>query len=642
MKKIALISIFCAACLALTGCGSDSAQNPQNRPDGSFAPPEFNQNQPFEEQQEQEAEQTASQNCTAQVEDVMSLTAEKKSEKADIPENSCSVNFSEQTMIDGEGCWLEEGVLLITKGGTYTLSGSFTGKIYIETDENIMLVLDNLSVSSPDGPAIYCFDAKNLYIKLADGSENVIADSAEYTFTGTNESKDEDEPNATIFSKCDLVFCGNGSLSVSGNYNNAISGKDDLTFESGKISVTAVNNGIRGKDSVAVIEAELTVDAAADAIKSSNDTDEGKGYIIISGGSVDIKAGEDGIQAETDLLISGGKISVKTTGDVAQSSDNMGRGHEQNNASTDNDLSSKGIKSGNVTVISEAEVKVNSTDHCLHTGAELYIKSGTLELESSRGKGISSHSDLTIDGGSFTIYGTEGIESKAILTVNGGDFDITATDDGLNSGGGSDSFGMNQASTQSHDLFINGGNITIDAQGDGIDSNGNMTISGGTVFVNGPTNGGNGSLDCGDGGFTISVSGGTLFASGSLGMVETPSASATTQYTLAFATDTSLDKGTTLEIRSSSGAVIFSYELIKSAQHFIFSSSEIASGEAYTLYADGAECGSVTASDIVSGDTGTGMGGLGGGGMHGGFGGGQPPQEQNGGMPPFDFNEYSA
>lgn len=42
----------------------------------------------------------------------------------------------------------------------------------------------------------------------------------------------------------------------------------------------------------------------------------------------------------------------------------------------------------------------------------------------------------------------------------------------------------------------------VNAQGDGLDSNGDLTISGGEVYVDGPTNGGNGALDY-DGNGTI-------------------------------------------------------------------------------------------------------------------------------------------
>ena len=45
------------------------------------------------------------------------------------------------------------------------------------------------------------------------------------------------------------------------------------------------------------------------------------------------------------------------------------------------------------------------------------------------------------------------------------------------------------------ELNISGGLVYVDSQGDGLDSNGNMTIDGGTVLVNGPTNSGNGAID---------------------------------------------------------------------------------------------------------------------------------------------------
>ena len=57
--------------------------------------------------------------------------------------------------------------------------------------------------------------------------------------------------------------------------------------------------------------------------------------------------------------------------------------------------------------------------------------------------------------------------------------------------------------------------LRIDAAGDGIDSNGSLQISGGTVYVDGPTDGGNGALDYDGSG---EVSGGTVVAVGSVGM----------------------------------------------------------------------------------------------------------------------------
>ena len=44
--------------------------------------------------------------------------------------------------------------------------------------------------------------------------------------------------------------------------------------------------------------------------------------------------------------------------------------------------------------------------------------------------------------------------------------------------------------------------------GDGLDSNGSITMSGGTVLVDGPTSSGDGALDCD---YTANITGGTCY-----------------------------------------------------------------------------------------------------------------------------------
>ena len=79
-----------------------------------------------------------------------------------------------------------------------------------------------------------------------------------------------------------------------------------------------------------------------------------------------------------------------------------------------------------------------------------------------------------------------GIEGLSI-TVNGGDIKITASDDGVNSAGGTDTGrpegrpGQNDfraAENSSCNVIITGGALEIDASGDGLDSNGSfITVS---------------------------------------------------------------------------------------------------------------------------------------------------------------------
>lgn len=582
--------------------------------------------------------------------------------------NTCTVNINGEIDITGDGAWYEGNVLTITRGGEYTLSGNISnGYIYIEADENVKLILNGLSVYNNNGAALYCYKAKNLYIELTEGSENTLSDCANYSFNGQNESAEKNEPNAALYSKSDLIICGSGSLTVNGSYGLGIRCNDDLTIENGNISVSAASNGIRGNDSVVIEGGNIKVNAEKDGIKSTNDTDEGKGYILISGGNVDITAGEDGVQAETDLSVTGGEISVTTYGEVAQGGSDGGFGgfggffgrrsasdngtyvlnseliyndtnniaQQESTSSVSEDATSKGIKCGGNMTLTGGKITIDSTDHCVHSEGTLAISNGEFTLSSSMGKGISAHGSLQIDGGKIDVLqSTEGIESKSVFTVNGGEITIEASDDGLNSGGGSDSrfFGGSDASDGEHDMYLNGGYIYINASGDGIDSNGNITVNGGTIIVNGPTSGGDGALDSGDRGNTITVNGGTLIAAGSMQMAENPGSTSAQNCLCA---SVSLNAGETLAVQDTSGKNIAVFTVKKQAQHIVFSSPDIKTGETYTFYTgvtaegenknglysenavvtncDNAACTMTVNSSVTSSGGNSGFGGFGGG-----------------------------
>jgi putative lipoprotein len=103
------------------------------------------------------------------------------------------------------------------------------------------------------------------------------------------------------------------------------------------------------------------------------------------------------------------------------------------------------------------------------------------------------------------------------VSINNGTVTTHATDDGVNASLDDDL--VDQNATPS--ITINGGIVKVYADADGLDSNGNLTITGGTTTVVGPTSVDNGSFDA-DGTFTIT--GGTVVGIGSGGMPQTPTA----------------------------------------------------------------------------------------------------------------------
>lgn len=500
--------------------------------------------------------------------------------------------------LDGSGAAVDGSMITITSAGTYSISGSLDdGQIRIDsTDaENVNLILNGANIACSTSAPIYILSAEKTVINLADGTSNSVTDGTAYVLPDA----DSDEPNAVIFSKDDLTIKGSGTLTVDANYNDGITSKDDLKITGGSITVQAVNDGIRGRDSVEIKGGSITVNAAGDGIQSNNDEDAEKGYISIEDGTLNIIAGADGIQAETSLAISGGDITVKSGGGssaVSTQNTGGGRGMETIVTGTDDDSdSAKGLKAGAAVIITGGTLDINSADDAIHSNDAITISGGESALASSD-DAIHADSTLEINGGDITIARCyEGLDSAAI-TINGGDIHLVASDDGVNAvtkGAGSEMMGgpgqNTFAATGSNSLAINGGYLVVNAGGDGLDINGPITMTDGTVIINGPTNSGNGPIDY-LGSFTIS--GGDFLAVGSAGMAMAPSTSST-QNSVMLTYSASQAAGTLVHIESDEGEDILTFAPAKTYQSVVFSSSALARGSGYVVYSGGRSTGTV-------------------------------------------------
>lgn len=560
--------------------------------------------------------------------------------------SAVKVNFSSSAAESESGSVEISGSQVTIKNeGVYILSGTCSnGKVIVDADsaDKIQLVLSNLNLTS-SGSAVVIKSADKVFITLADGTDNTIADGKTYTETIDNTNVD-----AAIFSKDDLSINGSGKLTVNGSYKHGIVSKDDLVIAGGTLSVTSASTAIEGKDSVKIKEAEVTVNAGSDGIRSTNveETDT-RGFVYIAGGTLNITAVNDAVQAASLLRVDGGTFAITTGGGSSS-----GKVHTENDFrmdmfssssdSSDTD-SAKGLKSADTVKINGGTFNVNSSDDSIHTNNAVEINGGNLELASGD-DGIHADSALTVNGGDINITESyEGLEAGEI-TINDGTINIQAGDDGFNAAGGdnSDSRDMFNGDA-SKKLTINGGYIYVNADGDGLDSNGALEVTGGTILVSGPANGGNGALDYGT---DATITGGVLVAIGSTGMAETITGSG--QCTLQTDID-SQNGGTTCAIVDGSGNVIASLTPEKQYSNVVVSTSNLKTGETYSIVCGGtvegadshgyASSGKVSGGNTVTevsldtenfsngGNTmGGGMGGMGGqpGGDMSGFGGNQP------------------
>ncbi|MBQ3928538.1 MAG: carbohydrate-binding domain-containing protein [Clostridia bacterium] len=553
-----------------------------------------------------------------------------------------TLNGSSAT-VTGNGAKVSGSTVTITSSGTYIISGKMSdGNIVIDAGKKdvVKLVLDNAEITSKTTSAIYASQCEKTILLLNEGTTNTVSDGSSYVKSDTSSESDassksdtssesddnSDGPNAAIFVKDDLTILGSGTLNVTGNAHNGITGKDTVRISSGTINVTAAHHGITGKDNLAIEGGNITVTASSgDGLRSTyskEDTTE-KGNVYIENAEITVTAAKDGIQAEQNLVVNSGTINVVSGGGAAEnktSSRNSG-GFGQNNQSSSTDSDSlKGLKSGSNLTVNNGTVTVNSYDDALHSNGDLTIAGGTINIQSGD-DGIHTDNTLTIKNGKITVEQSyEGLEGNNI-TISGGTMDITSTDDGINCSGGNDQSGFggmdgdmqfgrhgmrntdntnntaniqttaqtdkndttDSSSSETPTLTISGGTIYIDAEGDGLDSNGDVIMSGGTVVINGTTSGGNGILDH-NGGFDLS--GGTIIGAGTSDMLEMPSESSS-QSTIAVLFDQSQSANTPVYITDNSGSVVAAITPQKSFGCVIFTSPELKSGETYKIYTGG-------------------------------------------------------
>ncbi|MGN0994836.1 MAG: carbohydrate-binding domain-containing protein, partial [Butyricicoccus sp.] len=132
--------------------------------------------------------------------------------------------------ISGSGANEENGVISITSGGTYVLSGTLQdGCVIVDAkDKDVTLVLNGADITCSDGSPLYIYNVQSATVHLMEGTQNTLTDGAAYTLTHAAYSAAEEEPNACLYSKDDLILQGAGALEINANYNNGITGKDTL------------------------------------------------------------------------------------------------------------------------------------------------------------------------------------------------------------------------------------------------------------------------------------------------------------------------------------------------------------------------------------------------------------------------------
>ena len=310
-----------------------------------------------------------------------------------------AVIYSNETQDEINVVLSGEDNLTINKAGTYILSGELNGSVIVDSQGDVKLVLDGANINATNFAAIYIKSANMCTISLADGSDNYLSDGETYT------QIDDNNVDAVIYSKDDLVLTGSGSLTIDGNYKHGIVSKDDLTIESGIYNVTVNSTGVVGKDHLTINGGTINVTSGKDSLKSNNDEDEDLGIITINGGDININSGDDAITAYTSLIINDGNININKSYEGLESAKIT-------------------INGGNITIISSddginAASKTNGYSLLRINGGNIYIN--------AEGDGIDSNGDIQIEGGNITVFGADNdgdgaLDYDSSALINGGDF----------------------------------------------------------------------------------------------------------------------------------------------------------------------------------------------------------------------------
>ena len=403
----------------------------------------------------------------------------------------------------GEGQTVEKSGndVTISNNGTeqvlYVLKGTTTnGFLKIYSSKKQGLKLNNVSITNTRGAAINIQGVASTPNKgkrtdvFLNGS-NTLADGSSYTLTPSTEDE-----KAAMFSEGQLVFSGNGSLTVTATGKAGITSDEYVRFLDGcTVSVSSsAGHGVRGKD-----------------------------YILVSGGTINVNvsaAGKKGFSSDSLVRFDGGETTIAVTGNTVVTTEGSTRDtsgtagikadmlFEMNNGSltiTNSGTGGKGISCDGNGYFNGGIVRATVTGNNFgSSGGGGWPGGGSTVDRSVGAKAIKFDGNLYFNGSTVIASASkhEGIESKGTITISGGEVYAYSSDDAINS-----------AST----MTITGGYVCAHSTGnDGLDANGNCYIQGGFVYAIGKSSP-EMAIDANtEGGYKLYIQGGTIVAIGNL------------------------------------------------------------------------------------------------------------------------------
>ena len=372
-----------------------------------------------------------------------------------------------------DGVTQSGSVYTITKAGEYTVIGLLSeGQLIVDAgdEDEVTIVLNGTSITCSSGSPIYVKNASEVKIKSEENSFNEVIDNR----TEATEDSSDDAGNAAIYATCDLKLVGKGALVVTGNYNNGIQSKDDLSIKNVIVKVTAVNNAVKGNDAVDIESGNIiAISAKGDGIKTSNSSISNKGnqkgIVTITGGNIDVYAACDGIDAAYGVDISGdGNLNIYT--------DTYSEYSEE--------VTSSGSSSGTSTSRDSSANKTASVNTVSYVAASDTIANapGGFGGNKAGGDRPGMPGDFNESGNSSgQSYSTKGIKAESEINISGFTININSTDDGIHAN--SDSGVLETGEDGKGTIVINGGSITISSGDDGMHADKQLDVNDGYINI---------------------------------------------------------------------------------------------------------------------------------------------------------------
>lgn len=270
---------------------------------------------------------------------------------------------------------------------TYLLSGNTSeGQLLIYGQKKLELVLNNVNITNPTGPAINNQCGKSLFITCPAGTTNTLTDGADYDTSLTIDQK------GALFSEGQIFFRGAGQLSVTGNYKNAIASDDYIVMDSTAtctVKVVSTNgNGVKANDGFFMYGGTMDVSVSADGAK--------------------------GIKCDDVFTMTGGDLHIATSGNVVMETvDGV--------ADTSSCAAIKvayvlTMAGGNMTLESSGDggKGINADQDVVMTGGTLNANCTGEKVEDDEGetvsnpKAVNSDGHIYLSGGSFNAYSANG------------------------------------------------------------------------------------------------------------------------------------------------------------------------------------------------------------------------------------------